>query len=157
MLTPHLPVKRVHHIGVLTGDLANSIAWYRDFLGCKLTWTLDTFSALTLSRLPGIERLAEMICGSTRYHLFECNDTHKIAPDPRVQQYQHICLQVGSPEDLRDYREHWLDLHRSSRYSFAIDDQATEIVVSDDGIQTFYCRDVNGLEFEFSYFPGSPS
>ena len=34
-------------------------------------------------------------------------------------------------------------------------ERATDIVTDKDGVQSFYCRDVNGLEYEFTYDPAA--
>jgi catechol 2,3-dioxygenase-like lactoylglutathione lyase family enzyme len=83
------PSPRFHHVGIQTTDLANSIRFYEDFLGCTRAWTLDRFSELTLQRLPGIAALAEMVLGDTRFHLFERPGA---AADPATSssEFQHL-------------------------------------------------------------------
>jgi catechol 2,3-dioxygenase-like lactoylglutathione lyase family enzyme len=154
------PPPALHHLAVQTADLANALAWYTDFLGCRQAWTLSRFSELTLSRLPGITSLAELVCGTTRFHLFERREPAG-PPLPQVspmaQQFQHVCLQAGSHDALVVWRERWLALHATGRYVFALDERPTDVVIDDDGIESFYCRDVNGLEFEFTYVPAGVS
>jgi catechol 2,3-dioxygenase-like lactoylglutathione lyase family enzyme len=140
-----------HHVGVQTNDLDNSVRWYQDFLGCRPSWSLDTFSDMTRRRLPGIVRLAEMVLGDVRIHLFERPGHRACAPGHSQDQFQHVCLAAGSGDELLFLRGRWLDLFVSGRYAFARDDQPTEIVTDADGTQSFYALDVNGLEFEFSY------
>jgi len=148
---------RLHHIAVQTSDLTNCSAWYRDFLGCAPTWSTDRFSELTTRRLPGVGRITEMYANGLRFHLFErAGGAHPGPADNRVQ-FQHVCLEVGSAAELRAWRARWLELAASGRYAFARPDPATEIVVDDDGVESFYCLDVNGLEFEFTYAPGGAS
>jgi catechol 2,3-dioxygenase-like lactoylglutathione lyase family enzyme len=143
---------RLHHVGVQTYDLADSLAWYGDFFGAEPTWTLETFSELTRSRLPGMRRLTEVVVGDFRLHLFERTGA-KLPQDADPVQFQHLCFAVGSPDELRDRRARWIELFESGRHRFARPDPPTEIVVDDQGVQSFYCYDVNGLEFEFSYLP----
>lgn len=143
----------IHHLGVQTADLGNCVSWYQDFFGCKQNWTLDRFSELTLSRLPGIVRLVEMAADDTRFHLFERDGRGGPVPDPDSAQFQHVCMSTPSPEKLRQWHELWTELYESGRYHFARNDQATDIVTDDDGVQSFYLYDVNGLEFEFTYLP----
>jgi len=142
-----------HHIGIQTNDLDNALSWYKDFLGFRANWTMDHFSELTNSRLPGIRRLAEVAAGGVRIHLFERPGASASKPGVSLSQFQHVCLVVGSPDDLVTLRERWMDLFRSGRYSFALADQPTEVVTDHEGIQSFYTYDVNGLEFEFTYVP----
>ena len=157
MSAPLAATPQFHHVAVQTTDLDNCVAWYRDFFGCRPAWTLSTFSDLTRSRLPGITRLTEMVVGDFRVHIFE-RDPERAGqdhPDPRgaKTQFQHICMRVGSPEELVRWREHWDDLFESGRYNFTLPDQPTKIARDDDGVNSFYALDVNGLEYEFTYIP----
>ena len=142
-----------HHVAIQTNDLENCSAWYEEFFGCRRSWSLSKFSELTHSRLPGIRRLMEVAVGDVRMHLFERDG--RPAPDPAesVTQFQHVCLSVGAAEDLAALRRRWIELFQSGRYSFALTEQPTEVVVDDDGVQSFYAFDVNGLEYEFTYVP----
>jgi catechol 2,3-dioxygenase-like lactoylglutathione lyase family enzyme len=141
-----------HHIGIQTNDLDNCVTWYEAFLGCRRAWSLDRFSELTRSRLPGIRTLTEMVVGDLRLHVFERPGR---MPDPTesATQFQHLCLYVDTAESLITFRRRWIDLFASGRYTYARDDQPTEVVTDDDGIQSFYAYDVNGLELEFTYVP----
>lgn len=143
----------VHHIAVQTADFRQSVAWYQDFFGCTVNWTLDTFSDLTRSRLPGITKIAELVVGGTRFHVFDRATGLDQPPPTGCQQYQHVCLDAGSPEAIRTWRQRWMEIYDSDRYSFTVREPATEVVVDGDGVQSFYCLDVNGLEFEFTYDP----
>jgi catechol 2,3-dioxygenase-like lactoylglutathione lyase family enzyme len=147
---------RFHHVGVQTNDLDNSVHWYADFLGCERAWTLDQFSELTRSRLPGIRTLTEMALGDMRFHLFE-RPGRKSEPAESAVQFQHFCFCVDAPEDLDRLRRRWIELYESGRYTFTLDEQPTAIVVDDDGVRSFYAYDVNGLEFEFTFVPSDVS
>ena len=146
---------RFHHVAVQTNDLENSVSWYEDFLGCRPVWSLTKFSELTRSRLPGIRRLTEILVGDVRLHVFEREGRRAPEPLESLTQFQHLCMGVESPDELVRLRERWIELYESGRYSFAFDEQPTEIVVDDDGVQSFYTLDVNGLEFEFTYVPAA--
>jgi catechol 2,3-dioxygenase-like lactoylglutathione lyase family enzyme len=152
-MAPTAAAPRIHHVGIQTADLKNSVAWYEDFFGCRPSWSLSEFSPLTHSRLPGIRRLTEMIAGDMRVHLFERNGRPAAVPGTSLTQFQHVCVSASAPEDLVRLRQRWIDLFDSGRYTFALPDQPTEIVTDADGVQSFYAYDVNGLEFEFSYLP----
>ncbi|OSP45246.1 dioxygenase [Streptomyces sp. 13-12-16] len=154
---PPLPHTYLHHIAVQTTDLDNCTAWYRDFLGCRRTWATDRFSDLTVSRLPGIVRMAELVHGDTRFHLFERAASGEGRPHPHETQFQHVCMAVDSPDALRRWRGHWSELARSGRYEFSLPDPPTDVVMDDDGVESFYCLDVNGLEFEFTHVPATAS
>ena len=151
-----VPRPRFHHVGVQTTDLGNSVRWYGDFLGCEPAWTLDLFSELTRSRLPGIRSLTEMVLGDVRIHLFE-RPGRGSDPAESAVQFQHFCFSVDAAEDLARLRRRWINLHASGSYTFALDEPPTEIVVDADGVQSFYAYDVNGLEFEFTFVPGDGS
>jgi len=140
-------------VGVQTNDLDNSESWYHDFFQCHRTWSLSTFSDLTLQRLPGIRRLSELVVGDVRVHLFERPGHPAVQPGTSITQFQHVCVAVDTPEDLTVFRERWIELFESGRYTYALPDEPTEIVVDADGVQSFYTYDVNGLEFEFTYVP----
>ncbi|HUZ39565.1 MAG TPA: VOC family protein [Streptosporangiaceae bacterium] len=145
-----------HHIGIQTNDLDNSVRWYTDFHGAERVWTLDVFSELTRRRLPGIRELTEMAIGPVRVHLFE-RAGHTFDPAESAVGFQHFCFGVAAPEQLEVIRRRWIELYASGRYTFALDEQPTEIVTDDDGVQSFYVYDVNGLEFEFTYVPSDAS
>ncbi|MDJ0344771.1 VOC family protein [Streptomyces sp. H10-C2] len=151
-----VPRPRFHHVGVQTNDLENSVRWYGDFLGCRRAWSLDKFSELTHSRLPGIRELTEMVLGDVRFHLLG-RAGRKSEPTESAVQFQHFCFSVSAPEDLVLLRRRWTELYESGRYTFAIDEQPTDIVTDDDGVQSFYTYDVNGLEFEFTFVPDGQS
>ncbi|GIJ29221.1 hypothetical protein Vqi01_43830 [Micromonospora qiuiae] len=142
----------LHHVGVETPDLANSLAWYQDFFGCRPTWTADTFSELTRRRLPGVLRLTEVVVGDLRLHLFQRTDPGVGARDG-APRFQHLCVAVDSPDELERWRLRWAELFDSGRYRYVDPDPPTEIVVDDRGVASFYCLDVNGLEYEFTYLP----
>ncbi|MFA7762578.1 VOC family protein [Streptomyces sp. NPDC048723] len=144
----------LHHVGIQTADLRNSIDWYTEFFDAECAWTLDAFSELTLERLPGITELAEIKVGSARFHLFERSGIDPAPADSRANSdYQHVCLVVDSPQTLKELRERWFSLHGSGRFAFAGDELPTDIVVDDDGVESFYALDPSGLEFEITYSP----
>jgi catechol 2,3-dioxygenase-like lactoylglutathione lyase family enzyme len=145
---------RLHHIAVQTDDLEASIAWYREFFGAEVVWALDTFSELSRSRLPGLSGLAEIVVGGLRFHLFTRGPEHRHVPAADTNQFQHVCIAVRSPEQLRGWHTKWNAVRESSGYTFLRDTPATEIVVDADGVASFYACDINGVEFEFTYAPG---
>jgi catechol 2,3-dioxygenase-like lactoylglutathione lyase family enzyme len=150
------PKPKFHHVGIQTNDLDNSVRWYEDFLGCEKAWTLDRFSELTRSRLPGIRALTELVFGNVRIHLFE-RPGRTSDPAESATQFQHFCFCTSAPDELVTLRRRWSDLYESGRYTFARDEQPTDIVIDADGVQSFYAYDVNGLEFEFTYVPSGMS
>jgi catechol 2,3-dioxygenase-like lactoylglutathione lyase family enzyme len=149
---PITPVLAFHHIGVQAADLKASVEWYSSFFGARITWTLEDFSPLTLSRLPGITRLVEMVSGPLRFHLFARDGVAADPPGGGQTQYQHVCVAVDSSTRLGEWRERWFDAARCGQYDFTAQHEPTAIVV-DDGVSSFYCLDPNGLEFEFTYVP----
>lgn len=144
---------RFHHLAVQTADLDNCVSWYQDFFGVQAAWTLRTFSDLTRSRLPGITRLTELVIGDFRIHLVELPGSAGGGPPAHTTRFQHACLQVGSPDELQGWAQHWRDLFASGRYDFALAEQPTDIVRDEDGVDSFYALDVNGLEYEFTFIP----
>lgn len=157
MSTASTTVTGIHHVGVQTADLDNALAWYRAFLGTKPTWSLDTFSELTRSRLPGITQLVEIGVGAARLHLFHRPGHPPTPPTESLVQFQHVCLSVSTPEDLEVLRERWERLYDSGEFTFALSERSTPIVVDAEGVHSFYAYDVNGLELEFTYVPGNSS
>ena len=142
-----------HHVGIQTRDFTNAVGWYVSFFSAEVAWELTEFSELTRRRLPGITRLAEVRAGNLRLHLFERGEIG--TPSPELSQYQHLCLGVGNVADLEAYRDRWNELWRMGKYSFAVDEPPTEIVVDADGVHSFYTLDPDGLELEFTYDPAS--
>jgi catechol 2,3-dioxygenase-like lactoylglutathione lyase family enzyme len=142
----------LHHLAVETADLDNCVAWYTAFFGGTAAWTLDKFSDLTRSRLPGIVRLTEVVAAGTRFHLFTRSAAYT-RPQPDVLQFQHVCLTAATAVELEEWRDRWQRLFASGRYVFSRPEPPTEIVVDDDGVSSFYAYDVNGLEYEFTHIP----
>src|SRR4051812_43536074 len=116
---------RFHHVAVQTNDMDNCTSWYRDFLGCSPSWSLDNFSTVTRSRLPGIRTLTEMAIGDIRMHLFERKGQPAPPPSESITQFQHVCVAVDTAAELVRLRQRWIDLFDSGRYSFAHDGQPT--------------------------------
>lgn len=146
-----------HHIGVQTADLENSLAWYTDFFRGQVNWSLDHFSELTLSRLPGIVRLVEVTAAGLRFHLFERAGQDTPLPLRRARQFQHVCLDTDSLAEIQAWRARWIDLHDSGKYEFAFPDQPSYIDTDSSGVSSFYCLDPDGLEFEFTHLPDDVS
>jgi catechol 2,3-dioxygenase-like lactoylglutathione lyase family enzyme len=146
----------IHHVAVQTSDLDNSTRWYRDYFGCEVSWTLEKFSPLTAGRLPGISKLVELAVGGVRFHVFTLGPDGPPVTPAEANQFQHVCLPARTPEELVYWREKWLRLFDSGEYTFARPEPVTEIVVDADGMRSLYLYDVNGLEYEFSYFPDGP-
>jgi catechol 2,3-dioxygenase-like lactoylglutathione lyase family enzyme len=144
---------RFHHIAIQTNDLDNSVSWYEAFLGGRQAWSLDEFSELTRSRLPGLRRLTELVVGNVRLHIMERDGQPAHRPSDSLVQYQHLCMAIATSEELAALRQRWIDLHRSGRHTFALDEPPTDIVIDDDGVESFYAMDPNGLELEFTYVP----
>lgn len=59
--------------------------------------------------------------------------------------------------EMSAWQRHWTRLYESGRFHFTRDEPATEIVTDDDGVQSFYAFDVNGLEYEFTWIPEAAS
>src|SRR5205085_2724743 len=104
---------RLHHIAIQTRDVENAKAWYEDFFGCRASWSLNTFNDVTLSRLPGIQRLIEMVVGEIRVHLFECSTQTPGLVSANVTQFQHVGFSVESVAELLRLRSLWLELFAS--------------------------------------------
>jgi catechol 2,3-dioxygenase-like lactoylglutathione lyase family enzyme len=151
---PELGVlKGIHHVAVQTCDLDSCVRWYRDFFGCTPSWTLETFSPLSRQRLPGQIRLTELTSGDVRFHLFTRRSCKSAPPPADLNQFQHVCLQVASAELLVWYRTRWFELYERTEYRFERQEPASEIVIDDRGVQSFYAFDPNGLEYELTYVP----
>ncbi|MFI5778985.1 VOC family protein [Nocardia sp. NPDC051570] len=148
---------RFHHLAIQTDDVDATITWYREFLGATVEWSLTSFSPLTHARLPGIEKLAELKKGGVRFHIFDRAGHSQDGPDPLGYQYQHVGITVSRPQDLVELRQRWLRVREQIDIRWARDEPPSEIVTDDDGMQSLYVLDPNGLELEFVYFPGAAS
>jgi catechol 2,3-dioxygenase-like lactoylglutathione lyase family enzyme len=149
-------VGAIDHVGIQTMDLANAVSWYQEYLGCTVSWEMnDGFSDLSRRRLPGLARLVEVAVGDIRLHLFTRDTGVHGPPASEVNQFQHLCIRVGTPEQLRLWRSRWLELYESGRYTFVRAEPATEIDIDGQGMQSFYAYDPNGLEIEFTYLPAT--
>lgn len=145
---------KFNHIAIQTDDVDSTIRWYRDFLGATVEWKLDTFSPLTLERLPGIRELVELKAGEVRFHVFDRIDHSRSGPTPLDYQFQHLGLEVGEASHLVELRERWLRVRESNEeIRWNREEPPSEIVVDPDGMQSLYVLDPNGLEIEFIYFP----
>lgn len=145
---------RFHHVAVQTDDLAASIGWYEDFFGAEVSWTLEEFSEFSKDRLPGLSGVAELTIDELRFHLFT-RGGHQGAPPPGPNQFQHVCIEVSTPGELRAWHSRWRSVHNSGTYAFTLDVPATDIVVDNDGVESFYAYDINGVEFEFTCLTGA--
>lgn len=148
---------RVHHLAIQTDDVDATITWYREFLGATVEWSLDSFSPLTHERLPGIRKLVELKKGDLRFHVFDRAGHSQAGPDPLGYQYQHVGITVDEPEQLVELREQWLRARERVDAGWAREEPPTDIVVDDDGMQSLYVLDPNGLELEFVCFTGADS
>jgi len=146
-------VKGIHHVAIQTCDVDSCVRWYQDFFGCTPSWTLETFSPLSHQRLPGLIRLTELASGNVRFHVFTRRSCKSAVPSTNSNQFQHVCLQVSSPESLAWYRNRWFELYGRPDYRFERPEPASEIVIDDRGVQSFYAFDPNGLEYELTYVP----
>jgi catechol 2,3-dioxygenase-like lactoylglutathione lyase family enzyme len=142
----------VHHVAIETRDLDASIRWYAEFLGLEPTWTLRTFSPVTLARLPGISRLVELAKDGLRLHVFE-RDQCGAGPASGDGAVQHVCLTVPSARALEGLRAAWLRLYPRYAAHFAVQEQPTEVLLDDDGSRSCYLRDINGVELELRCEP----
>lgn len=147
-------VGAIDHVGIQTMDLENAVSWYQEFLGGTVSWEMhDGFSDLSRRRLPGLARVVEVAVGGIRLHLFTRDTGVHAPPASEANQFQHLCIRVDTPQQLRLWRERWLRLYESGRYTFVRAEPATEIDIDAAGMQSFYAYDVNGLEVEFTYLP----
>ncbi|MCM6778280.1 VOC family protein [Nocardia sp. CDC159] len=148
---------RFHHLAIQTDDVDATIKWYEAFLGTTVEWSLDRFSSLTHARLPGIQKLVELRKGDVRFHVFDRAEHTQDGPNPLDYQFQHVGIAVRRPEHLVQLREQWLRAREQTALRWARDEPPSDIVTDDDGMQSLYVLDPNGLELEFVYFPGEGS
>ncbi|WP_033289430.1 VOC family protein [Amycolatopsis jejuensis] len=148
---------RIHHIAVQTDDVESTVRWYGEFLDATVEWSLSTFSPLTRARLPGIGKLVELKAGDVRFHVFDrARHTHD-GPDPLGYQFQHIGITVDRHDDLVELRDRWFRLRDRPGIRWAGAEPPSAIVADDDGMESLYVLDPNGLEMEFVHFPGPAS
>lgn len=144
---------RFHHIAVQTASVDLAASWYKEFLGCRQTWSSTTFSELTASRLPGVRRLVDVSNGDLRIRLFEREVPQLPAPTDSLSVFQHLSIQIRTPMELVGYREQWRRLYASGRYTFAVNIPPTPISEDSSGRQRFYAYDLNGLGLELAFTP----
>ncbi|GAA2923031.1 VOC family protein [Streptomyces thioluteus] len=149
---------KFHHVAIQTDDVESTITWYREFLGATAEWSLTRFSPLTHSRLPGIRKLIELKVGDVRFHIFDRAGHTRQGPHPLGYQFQHIGITVDSHDDLVVLRDRWLRLREERQdIRWSREEQPSDIVTDDDGMQSLYILDPNGLEMEFIHFSGEAS
>jgi len=151
------PALSFDHVAIQTADLDASIEWYRECMECELVWRLDAFSDVTRRRLPGIVELVELSAGNVRLHLFTRGVEYSASPSLDTNQFQHVCLCTPTSASLQALRARWLKCAESGLYRFARAEPPTEILVDSDGHEYFYAFDINGIEYEFTYYPGGSS
>ncbi|MFF3544721.1 VOC family protein [Streptomyces platensis] len=147
----------MHHIAVQTDDVESTVTWYQEFLGATAEWSLNKFSPLTHDRLPGIKKLVELKVGDVRFHVFDRTGHTRNEPDRLGYQFQHIGITVDHHDELVMLRDRWLRLHERPDIRWSRDEPPSDIVTDDDGMQSLYVLDPNGLELEFIHFSGKAS
>lgn len=146
---------RIHHVAIQTDAVESTTRWYEEFLEATVEWSLSTFSPLTHSRLPGIEKLVELKVGDLRLHVFDRAGHTQDGPDQLGYQFQHIGITVDRHEDLVELRKRWWQVRERHGIQWRRDEPPSDIVTDDDGMQSLYVLDPNGLELEFIYFSGA--
>jgi len=146
-----------NHVAIQTDDVDSTVTWYREFLGATVEWSLDRFSPLTHARLPGIRKLVEVRVGDVRFHVFDRERHDRTGPGPLNYQFQHVGILVDGPERLVELRERYLAVRQRVDLTWQRDESPSDIVVDDDGMQSLYVLDPNGLELEFIHLPGDPT
>lgn len=142
---------KLHHFAIQVPELDNTTKWYCDFFQMEHQWTLDKLNHVTLSRLPGIRAVSELGNSNMRVHLLHMPGTAPAQREKRIE-FQHICMQLNTAEDVQTMHAKWISFYNSGKYGFQHDWQPTEII-DEDGAKTFYCFDVHGNEFELTYIP----
>jgi catechol 2,3-dioxygenase-like lactoylglutathione lyase family enzyme len=100
-----------------------------------------------MARLPGLKRIDELAMTGFRIHLMEVADTSMARDTAEFAVFQHACFAVDSTAELRRIRD-LADEHR-----WAPDAGPTEIIVDDDGVESFYVKDPDALEWEITWIP----
>lgn len=147
---------QLHHVGIQTAsaNFDSTLQWYAQlFERGSVNWTLDCFSNLTQSRLPGISRLVEFQIDGLRLHIFDRDDGVDRPLGARWPQFQHVGIAVSSADELHRYRDRWIELSRSGQFSSSRWSAPSEVVFDVEGVGSLYVQDVNGLEIEFTYVP----
>ena len=135
-----------HHVAAVTRDADVSSAWYQHTFALRPIWTLRSFSPLTKARLPGLTRIDELAVPGLRIHLMEVPGT-SVAPDlASFALFQHTCVAVDSRDELRALQERAATAKGSAA-------APTEIVVDNDGVESFYAKDPDALEWEVTWVP----
>src|SRR5438094_6564350 len=111
---------------------------------------------MSRSGLPGIGWRIDLVVGRRPLQLFE-RRCRRAGPTESTIQFQHVCLSVDDPDELTRLRSRWIELYQSGRYVFTVHQPPTGVVTDDNGVQSFYAFDVNGLELEFTFMPTGTS
>lgn len=94
-----------HHVGISTGDLERSIAFYRDLLGCELlseqSWPVGSATADSVTGLKG---------SSARYVMLKAGNSH-------IEIFQ-----FGSPEAKKKDPRHGVNDHGYNHFGIMVDD-----------------------------------
>lgn len=145
---------KFNHVAIQTDDVDSTIMWYREFIGATVEWSLDRFSPLTRERLPGIRKLVEIKVGDVRFHVFDREQHDRTGPGTLNYQFQHVGILVDGPEQLVELRERYIAVRERTDLTWHRDEAPSDIVTDDDGMQSLYVLDPNGLELEFIHLPG---
>ncbi len=137
----------LHHVALSTRNLEASISWFVAFLEGSEAWRTESFSELTQTRVPGIRRMAEIRSGNLRVHIFEAPNECAVSRVPG----EHYAIVVTGPDELRTLHERWIAL--AEEYDLASSGSPSPIVVDSYGIESFYARDITGVEFEVTHEP----
>jgi catechol 2,3-dioxygenase-like lactoylglutathione lyase family enzyme len=143
----------IDHLAVQTANMDACVRWYKEFFGCTESWTMEEFAPLSHKRLPGLLRVTELATPSLKFHIFTRRHGQHEPSVAEANQFQHVCVRVDSPAQLRRWRDRWFALLPAYRGLFAVAEPASEIDIDARGVHSFYARDINGLEYEFTCLP----
>jgi catechol 2,3-dioxygenase-like lactoylglutathione lyase family enzyme len=102
-------ISQIEHIGLSVSNLERSIAFYRDYLGLKVTRLIRAEPALGLGRVVGLPdataRIAHLQKGSTMLELFEYEQPRgrPIPSDHRQCDHGFIHLGFASSDAWADF------------------------------------------------------
>lgn len=145
-------IRGVHHVAMVTPDLARTLAFYTDVLGCVLMgeteWDPNDRFGRSFDRVVGLDRSAAHVAmvraGNVALEFFEYHEPHCDAP-PQSQAnmpgWRHVAFDVKNLDALH---------HRLTQAGVVFHDEPQDLGLA----RTIYARDPDNNIIEFQELVG---
>jgi catechol 2,3-dioxygenase-like lactoylglutathione lyase family enzyme len=135
------PFGMLHHVALVTNDMAKTVAFYRDVLGCEIAM------AHRLSRPEGERHYFITVAPNTVFAFFEFTEAeHPEFMEATVpksgRSLDHICFFIDDPDGIDRWKEH-LDKHNVPVHGYS------------SGSNLFF-SDPNNIVIQLTYNDGGP-